>query len=65
MGYSWGGYESLILANEPSSFDNMRTVANPHFTGTLFRVHIGLENVEDLMEDLERGFAAYNAVLNN
>ncbi|WP_194089164.1 cystathionine beta-lyase [Vibrio hibernica] len=65
MGYSWGGYESLILANEPSSFDNMRTVANPHFTGTLFRVHIGLENVEDLIEDLERGFAAYNAVLNN
>ncbi|WP_153448154.1 cystathionine beta-lyase [Vibrio algicola] len=64
MGYSWGGFESLILANEPSTFDTMRTVANPHFTGTLVRVHIGLENVEDLIEDLARGLEAYNAVLN-
>ncbi|OEF27453.1 cystathionine beta-lyase [Vibrio rumoiensis] len=63
MGYSWGGYESLILANEPSSFDNMRTVSNPHFEGTLVRLHIGLENVDDLIEDLERGFAAYNEAL--
>lgn len=64
MGYSWGGYESLILANEPSSFDTMRTVSNPHFEGTLVRLHIGLENVDDLIADLERGFDAYNAVLN-
>ncbi len=63
MGYSWGGYESLILANEPKSFDTLRTVAHPHFAGTLFRLHIGLENIEDLIADLERGFAAYNAVL--
>ncbi|CAM4289425.1 cystathionine beta-lyase [Vibrio neonatus] len=64
MGYSWGGYESLILANEPRSFNNLRTVANPNFTGTLFRIHTGLENVDDLIKDLENGFARYNAVLN-
>ncbi|GAD79394.1 cystathionine beta-lyase [Vibrio ezurae] len=64
MGYSWGGYESLILANEPRSFNSLRTVANPNFTGTLFRIHTGLENVDDLIKDLENGFARYNAVLN-
>ncbi|CAM2954575.1 cystathionine beta-lyase [Vibrio rarus] len=64
MGYSWGGYESLILANEPRSFNSLRTVANPNFTGTLFRVHIGLENVDDLIQDLEQGFARYNAIVN-
>ncbi|PML57310.1 cystathionine beta-lyase [Vibrio breoganii] len=63
MGYSWGGYESLILANEPRSFNSLRTVANPNFNGTLFRLHIGLENVDDLIKDLEVGFARYNAVL--
>lgn len=55
MGYSWGGFESLILANEPSSFDSLRTVANPNFEGTLIRVHIGLEDVDDLIADLEAG----------
>ncbi|MGB2079090.1 MAG: cystathionine beta-lyase [Vibrio sp.] len=64
MGYSWGGFESLILANEPKSFDSLRTVAHPHFEGTLIRLHVGLEAVEDLIADLERGFAAYQAALN-
>ncbi|WP_428773396.1 cystathionine beta-lyase [Vibrio sp.] len=63
MGYSWGGFESLILANEPKSFDSLRTVANPHFNGTLIRLHIGLEDVEDLIADLEAGLKRYNAVL--
>ncbi|WP_261817216.1 cystathionine beta-lyase [Vibrio gallicus] len=63
MGYSWGGYESLILANEPRSFNSLRTVANPNFSGTLFRIHIGLENVEDLIHDLEAGLERYNAAL--
>jgi cystathionine beta-lyase len=60
MGYSWGGFESLVLANEPESFKQLRTVANPGFTGTLFRVHIGLENVEDLIADLKAAFERYN-----
>ncbi|ANU36060.1 cystathionine beta-lyase [Vibrio scophthalmi] len=63
MGYSWGGYESLILANEPKSFNSLRTVAHPNFTGTLVRLHIGLEDVDDLIADLEQGFARYNALI--
>ncbi|WP_198599242.1 PLP-dependent transferase, partial [Vibrio sp. 10N.261.55.A7] len=60
MGYSWGGFESLILANEPRSFNSLRTVANPNFSGTLIRVHIGLEDVNDLIVDLELGLERYN-----
>lgn len=63
MGYSWGGFESLILANEPKSFDHLRTVAHPHFTGTLIRLHIGLEDVDDLIADLEAGLSRYNSVI--
>lgn len=63
MGYSWGGYESLILANEPRSFNSLRTVTNPNFEGTLIRIHVGLEDVEDLIADLEAGFARYNALV--
>ncbi len=63
MGYSWGGFESLILANEPSSFNSLRTVANPNFDGTLIRVHIGLEDVDDLIADLEAGLDRYSALV--
>lgn len=63
MGYSWGGFESLILANEPASFNALRTVAHPNFDGTLIRLHIGLENVDDLIADLEKGFERYNSLL--
>ncbi len=63
MGYSWGGFESLILANEPSSFDSLRTVANPNFDGTLIRIHIGLEDVDDLIADLEAGLDRYSALV--
>ncbi len=63
MGYSWGGFESLVLANEPSSFNALRTVANPNFDGTLIRLHIGLESVDDLIDDLRLGFERYNSVI--
>lgn len=63
MGFSWGGFESLILANEPKSFDSLRTVAHPHFAGTLIRVHIGLEDVDDLIADLKAGLERYTAQL--
>ncbi|OEE79331.1 cystathionine beta-lyase [Vibrio ordalii] len=63
MGFSWGGFESLILANEPRSFDSLRTVAHPHFAGTLIRVHIGLEDVDDLIADLKAGLERYSAQL--
>lgn len=64
MGYSWGGFESLILANEPRSFNALRTIANPNFEGTLIRVHIGLEDVEDLIHDLDEGLQRYQDALN-
>jgi cystathionine beta-lyase len=52
MGYSWGGYESLILP-----FDiNGRVDKWTHSNRTCLRINIGLEDVEDLKEDLEAGF---------
>jgi len=57
MAYSWGGFESLILANQPEEIQAIRPVETVDFTGTLVRLHIGLENVEDLIEDLDAGFA--------
>ena len=57
MAYSWGGFESLILANQPSELASIRPEGKIDFTGTLVRVHIGLENVDDLIADLAAGFA--------
>lgn len=56
MAYSWGGYESLILANQPEELAELRPAGGVDFTGTLVRVHIGLENVDDLIADLDAGF---------
>lgn len=56
MAYSWGGFESLILANQPEEIAKIRPAINRQLSGTLIRVHIGLEDVEDLIADLERGF---------
>ena len=57
MAYSWGGFESLILANQPSELASIRPEGKIDFTGTLVHVHIGLENVDDLIADLAAGFA--------
>ena len=54
MGYSWGGYESLILPVDPTA---VRTATKwPYSNKTCLRINVGLEDVEDLMEDLEAGF---------
>ncbi len=58
MGYSWGGFESLVI---PFDCDGYRTATKWAPGGPTLRLHIGLENVEDLKADLERGFAAFNA----
>ena len=55
MAYSWGGFESLILASQPEEIAAIRPGVGVDFTGTLVRVHIGLENVEDLLADLAAG----------
>ncbi len=55
-GYSWGGFESLLIPSSPE-----RTVTPLPFKGRLIRVHAGLEDPVDLIEDLERGFARLRA----
>jgi cystathionine beta-lyase len=56
-GYSWGGYESLMIPAFPE-----RTVAPCPYEGRLFRISAGLEDANDLIADLERSFAALRAV---
>lgn len=58
MGYSWGGFESLIIPFDCGSY---RTATQWNPGGPALRLHIGLENTEDLKSDLERGFAALAA----
>ena len=52
MGYSWGGYESLLI---PANVRKIRTAVPWRFEGPLLRIHIGLEDVEDLKDDLKGG----------
>jgi len=54
IGYSWGGYESLILPCHPA---RIRTATRWDELGPVVRLHIGLEDVADLTADLEAGFA--------
>ncbi len=58
MGFSWGGFESLAI---PFNCAEYRTATQWAPGGPTLRLHIGLESVEDLKADLERGFAAFNA----
>jgi cystathionine beta-lyase len=58
MGYSWGGYESLIV---PVQLQKLRTSTTWKHEGSLVRIHVGLENVDDIIADLEAGFAKISA----
>jgi cysteine-S-conjugate beta-lyase len=58
IGASWGGYESLAI---PFDCTPLRTATRWEPGGPTVRFHIGLEAVEDLIADLERGFAALAA----
>jgi cystathionine beta-lyase len=58
MGFSWGGYESLIV---PSGKDIRRAVTKLPNEGPLLRLSIGLEHPDDLMADLEQGFSYLTA----
>ncbi|MBR0693132.1 cystathionine beta-lyase [Bradyrhizobium lablabi] len=60
MGFSWGGFESLII---PFDCTDYRTATKWAPGGPTLRLHIGLENVDDLKADLDRGFAGLNAAL--
>ena len=56
MGYSWGGYESLIVP-----FNPIRTAVAWTEPGPALRLHIGLEDPEDLIADLAAGLARLKA----
>ena len=54
MGWSWGGFESLIVPTWP---ERQRTVTSWNPGGPSLRLHIGLEDPQDLIADLAEGFA--------
>lgn len=53
LGGSWGGYESLLFPDDPARH---RTATSWPATGRYLRVHAGLEDVEDLIQDLLAAF---------
>lgn len=57
MGFSWGGYESLII---PFNCIEYRTATTWQPGGYTLRLQIGLEDVQDLIQDLECGFNRLN-----
>jgi cysteine-S-conjugate beta-lyase len=58
IGASWGGFESLAI---PFDCTAIRTATRWAPGGPTVRIHVGLESVDDLIGDLERGFAALAA----
>jgi len=58
LGYSWGGFESLAILFDCTEY---RTATKWAPGGPTVRLHIGLEDPDDLIGDLERGFAAMAA----
>jgi cysteine-S-conjugate beta-lyase len=54
MGYSWGGFESLIIPFDPQASRTAGAWTEP---GPCLRLHCGLENPNDLIDDLDQGFA--------
>ncbi|MBP2294720.1 cystathionine beta-lyase [Azospirillum rugosum] len=60
MGYSWGGFESLILPVRPGA---IRTATRWDDPGIVLRLHAGLEAADDLIRDLDAAFVRLNAAL--
>ena len=58
LGASWGGFESLVLPAHP---EKIRTATVWPYKTPCLRFHIGLEDPDDLMADLEAGLARYNS----
>ncbi|HWW59375.1 MAG TPA: cystathionine beta-lyase [Sphingopyxis sp.] len=55
IGFSWGGYESLVVPSDPATIRTTVAWTDPD---PLVRLSVGLEDPADLIADLERGFAA-------
>jgi cysteine-S-conjugate beta-lyase len=60
MGFSWGGYESLVILFDCAGY---RTATRWAPGGPALRFHIGLEDTGDLIADLEQGFSAFSRAL--
>ncbi len=60
LGYSWGGFESLITYETPQMAFRVNA---PALEGPLLRIHVGLEDPNELITDLEVGLAAWHAAL--
>ncbi len=60
LGYSWGGYESLMCASAPK---RVRTAMDWTEPEPGVRLHIGLEDPDDLIVDLDAGLERFNSVL--
>lgn len=58
MGWSWGGYESLLLPIHP---EKLRTATAWRADGNMFRIHVGLEDIEELRADLAAALERYRA----
>ena len=58
IGASWGGFESLVIPFDCSAY---RTATKWDPGGPALRFHIGHEDIDDLIADLENGFAALRA----
>jgi cysteine-S-conjugate beta-lyase len=56
IGFSWGGFESLVVPADP-----VRTVTGWSAEGPLVRLHVGLEDADDLIDDLAHALANYPA----
>ncbi|CAA7613979.1 cystathionine beta-lyase [Magnetospirillum sp. UT-4] len=59
LGFSWGGFESLVIPTTGHSIIRTATAWRPE--GPSLRFHAGLEDADDLLADLEAGFARLNA----
>jgi cystathionine beta-lyase len=58
MGYSWGGYESLVIPFDCATY---RTATKWAPGGPALRFQVGMEDLEDLKQDLEKGFERMKA----
>ncbi|MEK9678916.1 MAG: cystathionine beta-lyase [Rhodospirillaceae bacterium] len=57
MGFSWGGFESLMIQTTPA---RARTATTWEAAGPTLRLHVGQEDVDDLIADLDNGFKRLN-----
>jgi cystathionine beta-lyase len=59
IGASFGGFESLAIPVTPAQY---RTATGWDHEGTCIRLHIGLEDTDDLVRDLEKAFDRFTTV---